>query len=185
SANSSSLSLEGRTPSQSIPNVDFGNKNIYGIGFEVEYVFPYNNNKWAMYFEPTYKTKYEASKTVVVGQSAFAYTQDWFASYTALDLALGLRHYMYINESSKLFLNVSYLFNPKLNSKLRNNTKQEELTIDSLTSYNLGLGYNYNKKYSFEFRYAHSIKNDNPFNTKFKTISVVLGYRIFENNKNK
>ena len=185
SANSSSLSREKITPSQVTPNVDFGNKNTYGIGFEVEYVLPYNNNKWSIYFEPTYKTKYETYKTVIAGQGGFAYPQNWFVSYKSLDIALGFRHYMYISKSSKLFLNSSYVFNPKLSSKLINNTNQEEFIINSSTSYNLGLGFNYNKKYSFEFRYSNNLKNEySDFYTKFKTLSMVLGYTVFEKNKN-
>ncbi|WP_300569465.1 outer membrane beta-barrel protein [Flavobacterium sp.] len=186
--NFSSLSLERNPQSSLNPDVSFENKNTIKVGFEVEYVFPFNKNKWAIYFEPTYQTKYQSeTKVTRVTPGGWNYPPEtWSASYNALDLNFGLRYYMFVSPKSKLFANLGYVFCPTINKELGNVTENEKYKIVPSSKFIIGLGYNYNKKYSLEARYGSTNILDDyggTIQSKFKTFSFVFGYTIFETNK--
>ncbi|MGB5943357.1 MAG: tRNA modification GTPase [Leeuwenhoekiella sp.] len=158
-------------------NVNFDATLNFTIGVEVEYVLPFNRNKWAVKFEPTYQ-KFSARDSVVgSSQSRDAVKID----YGFVELATGIRHYMYFNQKSKAFVNASLLYVLGGNSEIIYDPGKD-FEIGSNVNYALGMGYKYNNKYSFEFRYFLNRDLLNRFpgiNAEFKKISLILGYTIF------
>ena len=81
-------------------NVDFGKQTNFRFGIEAEVVLAFNNNKWSLLFEPTYKY-FKAKKQLDI--------QSVNIDYSYLELPLGIRHYFYLNDKSKVFVNALYI----------------------------------------------------------------------------
>ncbi|GGD28738.1 porin family protein [Hyunsoonleella pacifica] len=157
------------------------NQNL-GVGIEFEYILGFNSNKWALFIEPTYRfSSYEGRIIVnpfdlIIGQEILINLD-----YSSIEIPLGLRHYFFFNEKSKLFLNAAVVFDVDLNSKaFINNTKAE---VNSSPNLALGLGYKFKDKYSLELRYNTprrlSFPNEIDVLLDHKTVSLILGYSIF------
>jgi len=130
----------------------------------------FNKNKWAIIIEPTYQY-YKAEDKSITNLS------NTIVDYNSLELPIGVRHYFFLNNNSKIFINGSTIYDFVLNSKVRNR-------LDASSSVNLamGLGYNYNNAYSIEFRYQtnRDILTDYvSWNSDYKTISIIFGYTLF------
>jgi len=82
--NSSSLDLE--SSANTINNVDFGNKTGLRIGLEAEFILPFNNDKWAIIAEPTYRLFKSEKET-----SALSAEVD----YASIELPIGVRYYFF------------------------------------------------------------------------------------------
>ncbi|WP_272149784.1 tRNA modification GTPase [Tenacibaculum aiptasiae] len=180
--NSSSLSIQNSLINSR--DIDFGNKLGFGIGLEGEYILPFNKNKWTVIFEPTYQS-FKAEKimsvTNVSGGELIAK-----ADYSSFELPIGLRHYFFLKNNSKIFVNASVLFDITSNSSIeffRNDgSKLDSLEIESRGNFVLGLGYKYNDRYSLEVRYQTRREILDAYTfwaSDYKTVSVVLGYSIF------
>lgn len=164
--NSSSLFINNDVSSR---RTDYGNKLAFRIGLEFEFIMKFNKNKWAVIIEPTYQY-FTAEDKAITNLS------NTNVDYKSLELPIGVRHYLFLNNNSKIFINGSFIYDIVLNSKVRN--------LDASSSVNLamGLGYNYNQKYSIEFRYHTNrdiLKDYVAWNSDFKTISLIFGYTIF------
>lgn len=79
-------------------------KTVFKIAFEAEYILPFNKGTWSVFVNPGYHT-FSATNNFTrndgfgaIGQDIH-YTAD--AKYTSIELPLGLRHYFYLNSSSK------------------------------------------------------------------------------------
>ncbi|MGK0421613.1 MAG: hypothetical protein ACJAT9_001285, partial [Polaribacter sp.] len=151
--NSSSLEIQN-TVSNSI-NIDSGNEIGFGFGLEAEFILPFNKNKWAIVVEPTYKS-FKSKKTgknnnVSGGQLITE------INYNSIEIPISLRHYLFLNKSSKLFINASYIFDfsskSSIEFKRADNSSYKSLDIISRPNLGLGIGYKQNDKYSLEIRY--------------------------------
>ena len=150
-------------------STDYGNELAFRIGLEFEFIMGFNKNKWAVIIEPTYQY-FKAEDKAITNLS------NTNVDYKSLELPIGVRHYLFLNNNSKIFINGSFIYDFVLNSKVRN--------LDASSSLNLamGVGYNYNQKYSVEFRYHTNrdiLTDYNAWNSDFKTISIIFGYTIF------
>ncbi|WP_066218731.1 outer membrane beta-barrel protein [Formosa haliotis] len=167
---SSSFSIENT--SLSSRNVDFGSKIGFRIGLEAEIFLPFNKNKWAIIVEPTYQS-FKSEETLE--------NSNVEVDYSSIELPIGIRHYFFLNNSSKLFVNASYILDIPMNSTVNYDTGSE-LEIINSSSIGLGFGYTYNDTYSVELRYNTNrdlLKDYQYYNSDYNTISVIFGYTIF------
>jgi hypothetical protein len=136
------------------------------IGIEAEFILPFNNNKWALFVEPTYQT--------YKGGGEFDIT------YSSVELPFGLRHYFHLNNNLKLFINVAAV----ADLPLEYSAKWGNLTVESerfKINFAGGIGLNY-KKFSLEGRYYSlrtGLDTTGSFHFDFVKSSVILGYRLF------
>ncbi|RFN58426.1 porin family protein [Marixanthomonas ophiurae] len=150
---------------------DFGNNTSFSIGLEGEFKLPFNKNKWALIVEPTYqylKTEKENQQTIKV-------------DYTSVEVPAGLRHYFFLNDKSKIFINASYVFDFSLNSVIEFE-ESTDLEVKSSTNFAFGIGYNFNDRYSAEFRIATKRRILNSYlfwGSEYNNVSFILGYTIF------
>lgn len=165
--NSSSLFIKNSAISSG--STDYDNELAFRIGLEFELIMGFNKNKWAVIIEPTYQY-YKAEDKVITNLN------NTNVDYKSFELPIGVRHYLFLNNNSKIFINGSFIYDFVFNSKVR--------YLDASSSVNLamGVGYNYNKKYSVEFRY-HTNRNILTdyvaWSSDYKTISIIFGYTIF------
>ncbi|WP_205635393.1 hypothetical protein [Flavivirga aquatica] len=168
--NSSSLSIENKyTNSRS---TDFGNELSFRFGVETEFIMPFNKNKWAILIEPTYqyfKSEKELATTHVK------------VDYKSIELPFGVRHYFFLSENSKIFINGSFIFDFSSNSTLEYDPGQD-LKIKRRNNLAFGLGYKYNDRYSIELRSQinREVLSDYlSWNSNYSTLSVIFGYSLF------
>lgn len=180
--NNSSLNVQNS--SQSNKNTDFGNKTGFGFGVEFEYLLPFNNHKWSFLIEPTYQN-YQSEKSSTVN-NPYDGTMTRKVDYKSIEIPLSVRHYMYLNKNSKLFLEASFVINQKLKSSsinyYINDISMSLVEINTTNNAALGFGYKYNDKYSLELRYQTNreiLGNQQIWSSKYQSASIIFGYTIF------
>jgi len=165
-------------------NVKFDSKSNIGVGLEAEFIFPFNRNKWALIVEPTYQyyknEKTKETNSLLGGQVTAK------VDYKSIELPIGLRHYIFLKNDSKIFINASYLVDFALNSKIelfrKDGSSINSLDIKSRSTLAVGVGGKLRDKYSIEVRYiiGRSITKDYVFiDSSFSTVSLILGYSFF------
>lgn len=147
------LSLAIASPTDIPKYVNFEPSTGFAFGLETEFIIPFNKNKWAIVIEPSYV---EFLATVNAEASLIGGTVDVDIDYRAIELPMGLRYYLFLNDHSKLFLNAFYTADFDFNSKitLTRVTGETFDTIDIHSRPNLyyGLGYKFKNRVSVEFR---------------------------------
>ncbi|WP_159020798.1 tRNA modification GTPase [Algibacter sp. L3A6] len=180
--NSSSLSTQNSSSGSN--SVDFDNEIGFGFGIEAEFILPYNKNKWAIAIEPTYQS-YKSEKTTntdnVSGGELIA-----SVDYSSIEIPLSLRHYFFLNNNSKIFVNASFIVDISSNSSIEHKRNDGSIVnlfeIETRTNLGLGVGYKQNDKYSLEIRYQTSrevLGNYTSWDTDYNTLSIIFGYSIF------
>ncbi|WP_197276108.1 outer membrane beta-barrel protein [Mangrovimonas sp. TPBH4] len=161
---------------------EFKRKNNFGIGLEAEIVLPFNKNKWSFFIEPTYQ--YFKSKSTQESGSFTLGEINSTVNYESIELPIGFRHYFFLNNSSKLFLNVALVFDFSF-SKSKTTFVSNETTslgvfeMHSMENYAIGAGYKLKDKYSFEVRYftnRNVLKDYVHWDSEYSTVSFILGY---------
>ncbi|RQP14172.1 MAG: hypothetical protein EAS48_02230 [Chryseobacterium sp.] len=156
----------------------------FGLGLEAEYILPFNKGKWGALFEPTYASYKSDGKHEAVYASGGMLTSK--ADYQTIELAFGVRHYMFLNNDSKFFFNFLAVPQVDLDSKFtlnRNDGSQfRELEISGKLNFALGAGYKYGDRYSLELRYftpRNNLQDYMFWSGKFNSLSLILGYNFF------
>ncbi|MCU4165272.1 hypothetical protein [Carboxylicivirga caseinilyticus] len=165
-------------------SVDMGSKQNYRFGIESELVLPFNNNKWAVIFEPTYQ--YYNSTQSTDDSSLSGGVRITNVEYQSIELPVGIRHYFFLNDKGKIFVDGAMIFDRSIDSKVEF-TRDDKSLLYSLEAYPsnnfcFGLGYKYMDKISLEIQYKTSrdfLINYYNWKADYKTVSFVLGYTIF------
>lgn len=163
---------------------EMDNNVSFGLGLDAEFILPFNKNKWAITVEPTYLSykgaKTSDSKLVIGGQL------NTTVDYKSIEVPIGIRHYMYLNNQSKISINAQYVMNFTLDSTIKfkrnDGSVYNQIDINSTANYAFGLGYTYKNKYGIEFRYysKRNVTSDYFYwNSNFKNFSIILGYNLF------
>lgn len=182
--NYSSLAINDYyTSNTSIQYFDMENKISLGFGVELELILPINRNKWAIIIEPTYQ-KYTSENVTDI--PFYVDKRTTTVEYTTIELPIGIRHYMFLNNNSKLFINAQFVLGFNTDSTIKIERKDYASSniydIKPAPHFAFGAGYNVNNKYAAEFRYFinKSITKDNPMiKTNYSNISFILSYQLF------
>jgi len=200
----SSLEIdEQATTSPDLPTIrenDFGSQTSFRIGVELEYVLPLNRNKWALILEPNYQRNFSATgRLSSVEQIAQFQTTPLFrdvdVELSSLEIPFGVRHYFFLNDSSKLFINGGLALFFPLDSEItigpvNIETSQPPIAAELATGISVyfGIGYNFNNKYSIEARFVpeRDFIDDSlvtsafsAFTSSYSSIALTLGYTLF------
>lgn len=181
--NSTSMRYVNRTDKSL--DIPFENKTGFSAGIEIEMLLPFNKGKWAIYAEPSF-ISYKSDETVEYKKVSGGIL-DVHAQYSALELGVGGRHYMYLSPESKLFLGFTYLMDfgvgeNYLERRRNDGSLFERIDIEGV-KYRFGFsaGYKLMDKFSIELRaetkekvYFSTYKDIN-----YNNFSVILGYSFF------
>lgn len=174
----SSLSMTNN--SSDLRNIDFGNTLSYQAGFELEYLMPFNNNKWALILEPTIQS-FKREIIFNKGTTDFNVEEKVIADYKSVEMPFGLRHYFYLKKDSKIFINASYVLDFNSGSKINFQTLNDE-EIRQSNYMALGIGYKYKDKYSLEYRYGlnRDLFSDYAlWKSQYSKMSLIFGIKVF------
>lgn len=148
----------------SFSNATFKNSLDLAFGLEAEFILPFNNNKWSFIVEPIYTSFTIESQTSGGSQDNI--------DYSTLECNAGVRHYFFLNDKSKIFINASLIYDLQIN----------EATNLTTVYPAFGLGYKYNDKYSLEIRQQTprqiSVDSGSSF-VDSKSLSIIFGYTLF------
>lgn len=180
--NSSSLTIQNS--STSFTDTDFENKLSFGFGIEAEFILPFNKNKWAITIEPTYQYFKSEKTTEVNNVSGGKLIAN--VDYKSIEVPVSLRHYFFLKNKSKIFVNASYVFDISSNSSIEftrlDGSDISSVEIQTKNNLALGMGYKHNDRYSLELKYliSREVLGDYTYwSSKYNTLSVIFGYTIF------
>lgn len=154
-------------------SIDFGKGAGFRLGVEMEYTFPFNKNKWAFLFEPSYQLYSSETEYIHYPGTAFERFENVEVNIRSLELAFGIRHNFFLNNVSKIFINGSFIVD------FSNNDEYDFMNVKKTTSaFAFGVGYNYNDKFSTEIRIytQRSIYNESFWESNYGKMSVIFGY---------
>lgn len=182
------VSLEADFLASASSSYTFDSKVTPAFGAELEWVMPFNRNKWGLFFAPYYHT-YKNSGSKIFGTGASTVENKWEARYTALELNLGGRYYMYLSGDARIFLNGGFVFSKGFNnSGLKytrlldgTNTLSVEATTEKQSGFFAGAGFAY-KNVSGEIRYhgKHSITGGyGGWASEYGGVGLLIQYSIF------
>jgi hypothetical protein len=158
-------------------NITFSTKPGFSIGLASELVLPFNRNKWALLFEPTFLC-YKNEK-IIYGETMTPETAT--IRYKSIEFPVGVKYYCYLNRDFRL--SFAALMVPTqsvdFNSYLSFGD-EDKLLLNAATSFVVGAGADY-KRFSVELRYyTKTLMLDYAFwSTNYQTFSLQMGYRIF------
>lgn len=163
-------------------SADFPEKAILSIGAEIEYILPFNQKKWGLLFESNYQSYHSD-----------AITSDNYPisiAYKYINLIFGLRHYLFLNKRSSLFINAGITYGMPFNSFSIRQFPPEDWQTEPTTHTEsiggngngfLGLGYSF-EKYNIELRYNTArelfLKESNNIHTDYHSIGIIIGYKF-------
>ena len=150
-------------------NYDFDSKAIPNLGLEIEYILPFNQNKWGIFFNPTYQ-KYEQTAQKKYMKASF--------DYSFIDLSFGIRHYFYVSQNSKIFVNAGYTTTLNLDSEFMQGTS--ELEVSKSANFFIGTGFNY-KRYSLEARYnfkRNFLQDYSYWTSEYASYGIAFSYKF-------
>lgn len=156
--------------------IDFGSQTTFRLGLELEFILPFNKNKWSIFVEPNYQY-FKANTEFIINEKIRERSID----YKAIQIPIGIRHYFFINDKSKIFLNIAGAPSISLSSKIVFSDDPKANKTSTGVPMVLGAGYKYNDKFGVEFRYSNEslINNYLNWDSSYKTVSVILGYTLF------
>lgn len=170
--NFSSLDIQNKASTLNLNAVDFGSQVNFRLGLELEYVLPFNKNKWSLFIEPTYQSFSKKGKS--------NNQEPVEVSYNSIELPIGIRHYLYLNNNSRMFINTAFIYDISSSSKV-DYENYPDLDVKSNGGFAFGLGYKY-KKFSLECRYflSRDILSDYlNWEGNYQTTAFILGYSFF------
>lgn len=155
-------------------NTEVSNKLGYSLGAEFEYVLSFNKNKWGIFINPTYQ-KYSTTTN-----------GDYNAeiNYSSFEIPLGLRYYMFLNNNSKLFVNIFDSLNFAMSNSeiVFDNDSVNAIEIEPRNNFGLGFGYCYKNTFSIELRTNINKKivgNYFEWSGMFGSSGIQLSYKVF------
>lgn len=165
-------------------NTDFGSKTGIRIGLEAELILPFHKNKWSVFVEPTYQSFESERETAYINNNWITKKAIFKAEYKSVEVPIGIRHYMFVNNNIKLFINAAYVLDFEQSSSqiYAENRSTLDLKVSTDPNFALGAGINFMDKFSAEARVniKRQITADYVFwSTEYTGFSLILGYNIF------
>ena len=144
-------------------DIEFENVPSIRLGVELESVLPFQNGRWAFVVEPGIQIfKSNLEKITSIDNTSVERRRKITIDYKSLEIPLGIRYYILLKESSRLFLNGFFVLDNPFDSSATFDPGQ---TINIKTGNNLafGLGYKYNERLIAEIRYITTRKIFNDY----------------------
>lgn len=145
------------------------------FGLEGEFVLNFNRNKWSIITSATYFSQKDEPSL-----DSDSTNRDYILDYSAIEVAIGGRHSLFINDISRVFVSGYYVLPLNINQKLESASGLYESydSFESLTSFGAGLGYEM-KNLSVELKYIGARSLLNGLRSSYTSLGVAVGYRFY------
>ncbi|SHH62735.1 hypothetical protein SAMN04488109_4714 [Chryseolinea serpens] len=151
-----------QTRTGTVTHIDYGKGTDYRLGAELEFVLPFNRNKWSIFLEPGYHSFKTTGKNAV--------------TYQSIETTIGARYYFFLGKNTSLFLNAGIVGDLALTYQARDfNASGVSISFAG------GGGFQY-KKFSLEARQYGTrrlLTDGSDTWLNFQKLSFILGYKIF------
>lgn len=161
---------------------DVGSQVGYKVGAELEVVFPFNNHKWALFMQPTYQSweVEDAEATFRFLATGMQGTEGLSVTNTSLEIPICIRHYMFLNDNSRIFISAGYVINNVLDGTVDFDMFDD---IDLSASFNgfVELGFILKNRFNLAGQYHFNrnlLRSQLGWRSEFNSIDVVIGYNI-------
>lgn len=169
--------------------IEFESKVGIGVGIEAEFILPFNKDTWAFIIEPTYQ-QFSSTGVATDLSTIFGGELRTTFDYRSIEVPIGFRHYFFLNENSKFFINASYSLSLTLRSLLEGSLFNGNIGFPpsnnaaSRESLALGMGYSAFNKYTVEIRYQTKRKvaarGYTPhWISDFGSCSIIFGFSLY------
>lgn len=141
----------------------------FRVGVEAEYVAGFNQNKWALLLEPAFQYYKFPLKNVALNLDV---------NYWSIDAPVGIRHYFYLSDKNRIFVNGLYVIKIK-NKQMKGEDRPMEIRTGANAAFGAGFAAG---KLSVEARYYLKRNVESSFiniDADYTKFSVILGYTIF------
>lgn len=177
--NLSSLSVDRSSSGSQM--LGLTNEVNFRLGIESEAILPFNKNKWSIIFEPTYSSfEGETDRITQTGNSTLS-PEKVTVDYRSIGLPIGLRHYFFLNEKAKFFLNGAYKIEITGDSFI-DFERSFNLEISSVGNFAFGSGFKYADRLSLEIRYDTKkdiLQTYSSLLSEYSSLAFIFGYSIF------
>lgn len=170
--NQTSLDISNSGSGGSALNSQFGNKINFSAGIEGEYILPYYKNKLSIPMEVVFQY-FKSTSTTQMGSSS--------VNYVSIEIPVGLRYSLFLNDDSKLFFDGTYVFDLIMKNSKIVVRPSPDLQIETHGNLGLGIGYQF-KNLSAELRYhtkRNVLTNYTYWGSIFNSVSLIFGLRLF------
>ncbi|WP_312173383.1 hypothetical protein [Chryseobacterium sp.] len=173
-----------------VGSAEFPSRANFRLGLEAEFILPINKNKWSILLEPTYSIYSNEKLSIPSENNLYNISLE---SYSYINIPVGIRYYLFLNNHSKFFINTSVnVINIRtgkaksldMNYNDQTFDKAELKSILASKSFSFGVGYIYKNKFSVEARYNSqynilAFTPSSPSEANLSYTSLILGYNIF------
>lgn len=158
----------------------------FGIGIEAEAILPINKGKWSIFIEPTIQNFQDEQTMPSKGNDEGELNV--ITDYTSLELPVGFRHYLFLNQQLKIFLDFSYVVDIDLSGefhvqRLDNpNLITEPLTARGNGNFSYAAGVKYKDKFIFSIKFHDSrniLSKYKSWESDYDSLSFIFGYTLF------
>lgn len=171
----SSIDFKGLSKEGSFPEA-----TSFGLGAELEVLFPFSDYKWSLFLEPTFGS-YSGDTTIPYGFNN-SLNQKVSVKINYIAAPIGLRYYMRLNKNSKLFLSSGLNIKNISSGTGIDFELYPDIHIANITyNFFFSAGLKYKKIYA-ELRYytTHNLTDESISNASFSQTSLLLKYEIFK-----
>lgn len=177
--NSSSLKVENSIASR---NVSFNNEFGIQLGIEAEFIMPFNKNKWALIIEPSYRFMNTEKEITYLETSTVSRSTNVVVDYRSIEALVGMRHYLFLNSTSKLFIDAGLVLDIPFSSTILSEREHiVDIKIVPNFSPSISMGYKYGKSYSASLKYSFARKNTEKsaaWDSNYSSIGLVFSYTL-------
>lgn len=141
------------------------------VGIEAEYILPFNKNKWGLLAEPS--LQYYDSPLNLLGLKLNA-------NYWPVELPVGVRHYFFLPNNARLFVNGQAIFH-LASWQSAASRREREMEMRSKAGFALGAGIS-KGRWSGEVRYSlprNGFASYVNIDVKHTKLMLILGYKLF------
>lgn len=178
--NFTSLSIANHLDKYNDP-YEFNSEVVLRVGMEFEFIFPFNKNKWSIFIDPNFFS-YSSNLTKELN-SGFLTMKNFLntdANIKRFAIPIGTRHYFFLNDDIKIFVNAGVRYDLDLGSSIGFDTRSDLELESSMFNFFVGTGVNLNNKYSTEIRFFSPdyLNKYVYWSSDYQTISFILGYKF-------
>lgn len=159
-------------------NFDFENRFVFRAGIEIEYILPFNKNKWGIFFEPTFQY-FEGSENYRWGNSSGTGT----INYRSLEFPIGFRYYSFLKKGG-IFFNLILLPSNFIDLENSQITLSQYLvnirSIETKIGFSLGGGYTWGP-FGLEARYyipQNLVYNEPSFHAPYQRLTLITSIKF-------